>query len=197
MPGRQPEGPSLLGAFSVVRAKPFRVLSKNHVWCARRLPYPCGGRGISPLVVSDDCLHVATAVTSVLAHWQSHRGTRLKSSFGSIAQLGEHLPYKQRVSGSSPFVPTNVRIGSTTASIPAFQAGDAGSIPVRCSSRVSDHFSSSFLFLLTHIPGDWRYRGRYNRHQSAFLFSSRSAHLEFGTDGELLGSHWPSMQVVR
>ena len=27
MPGRQPEGPSLLGAFSVVRAKPFRVLS--------------------------------------------------------------------------------------------------------------------------------------------------------------------------
>ena len=96
----------LLGAFSVVRAKPFRVLSKNHVWCARRLPYPCGGRGISPLVVSDDCLHVATAVTSVLAHWQSHRGTRLKSSFGSIAQLGEHLPYKQRASGSSPFVPT-------------------------------------------------------------------------------------------
>ncbi len=26
--------------------------------------------------------------------------------FGSIAQLGEHLPYKQRVIGSSPIVPT-------------------------------------------------------------------------------------------
>ena len=26
---------------------------------------------------------------------------------GSIAQLGEHLPYKQRVRGSSPFAPTN------------------------------------------------------------------------------------------
>jgi hypothetical protein len=25
---------------------------------------------------------------------------------GSIAQLGEHLPYKQRVTGSSPVVPT-------------------------------------------------------------------------------------------
>ncbi len=25
---------------------------------------------------------------------------------GSIAQLGEHLPYKQRVIGSSPIVPT-------------------------------------------------------------------------------------------
>ncbi len=28
---------------------------------------------------------------------------------GSIAQLGEHLPYKQRVIGSSPIVPTIVR----------------------------------------------------------------------------------------
>ena len=27
--------------------------------------------------------------------------------FGSIAQLGEHLPYKQRVIGSSPIVSTN------------------------------------------------------------------------------------------
>ena len=26
---------------------------------------------------------------------------------GSIAQLGEHLTYKQRVTGSSPVVPTN------------------------------------------------------------------------------------------
>ena len=25
---------------------------------------------------------------------------------GSLAQLGEHLPYKQRVIGSSPIVPT-------------------------------------------------------------------------------------------
>ena len=28
--------------------------------------------------------------------------------YGSIAQLGEHLPYKQRVTGSSPVVPTIV-----------------------------------------------------------------------------------------
>ena len=26
---------------------------------------------------------------------------------GSLAQLGEHLPYKQRVTGSSPVTPTN------------------------------------------------------------------------------------------
>ena len=29
-----------------------------------------------------------------------------KISCGGIAQLGEHLPYKQRVTGSSPVVPT-------------------------------------------------------------------------------------------
>ena len=27
---------------------------------------------------------------------------------GSIAQLGEHLPYKQEVTGSSPVVPTKI-----------------------------------------------------------------------------------------
>ena len=29
-----------------------------------------------------------------------------QSYYGSIAQLGEHLPYKQGVTGSSPVVPT-------------------------------------------------------------------------------------------
>ena len=32
--------------------------------------------------------------------------SKLSVSYGSIAQLGEHLPYKQRVIGSSPIVPT-------------------------------------------------------------------------------------------
>ena len=31
---------------------------------------------------------------------------------GSIAQLGEHLPYKQRVIGSSPVVPTSTQVHS-------------------------------------------------------------------------------------
>ncbi len=30
------------------------------------------------------------------------------SVLGSIAQLGEHLPYKQGVTGSSPVVPTKL-----------------------------------------------------------------------------------------
>ena len=29
-----------------------------------------------------------------------------RCEYGSIAQLGEHLPYKQEVTGSSPVVPT-------------------------------------------------------------------------------------------
>ena len=37
-----------------------------------------------------------------------HRWKRWCMAWGSIAQLGEHLPYKQRVTGSSPVVPTNV-----------------------------------------------------------------------------------------
>ena len=30
------------------------------------------------------------------------------SPYGSIAQLGEHLPYKQGVTGSSPVTSTNI-----------------------------------------------------------------------------------------
>ncbi len=36
----------------------------------------------------------------------------LRRSNGSIAQLGEHLPYKQRVIGSSPIVPTKRTVKS-------------------------------------------------------------------------------------
>ena len=38
---------------------------------------------------------------------------RVQRSNGSIAQLGEHLPYKQRVIGSSPIVPTKRWPGSS------------------------------------------------------------------------------------
>ena len=37
----------------------------------------------------------------------------LRNSRGSIAQLGEHLPYKQGVTGSSPVVPTRLWPGSS------------------------------------------------------------------------------------
>ena len=37
------------------------------------------------------------------------------SPYGSIAQLGEHLPYKQRVIGSSPIVPTKKSTSTVSA----------------------------------------------------------------------------------
>ena len=37
---------------------------------------------------------------------QVHNGDGERLVFGSLAQLGEHLPYKQGVTGSSPVVPT-------------------------------------------------------------------------------------------
>ena len=36
------------------------------------------------------------------------KALELPSMYGSIAQLGEHLPYKQRVIGSSPIVSTRM-----------------------------------------------------------------------------------------
>ena len=43
----------------------------------------------------------------------AERYGKAAQSFGSIAQLGEHLPYKQGVTGSSPVVPTNFWPGSS------------------------------------------------------------------------------------
>ena len=43
----------------------------------------------------------------------ARRDTLKAMENGSIAQLGEHLPYKQRVIGSSPIVSTNDIAAST------------------------------------------------------------------------------------
>ena len=51
-------------------------------------------------------------------------------SLGSIAQLGEHLPYKQRVTGSSPVVPTNRGPVVQLVRMPACHAGGRGFEPL-------------------------------------------------------------------
>ena len=46
------------------------------------------------------------------------------SPYGSIAQLGEHLPYKQGVTGSSPVTSTNIIMGCLNPCIwPGSSAG--------------------------------------------------------------------------
>ena len=42
---------------------------------------------------------------------------------GGLAQLGEHLPYKQRVTGSSPVVPTTHGLVVQLVRTPACHAG--------------------------------------------------------------------------
>ena len=53
--------------------------------------------------------------------------------YGSIAQLGEHLPYKQRVTGSIPVVSTNNGSVAQLVRVPACHAGGRGfeSLPGR------------------------------------------------------------------
>ena len=54
---------------------------------------------------SEEMVYNNTCRHGVMLTKQSKRGRR-KEMDGSLAQLGEHLPYKQRVTGSSPVAPT-------------------------------------------------------------------------------------------
>ena len=64
--------------------------------------------------------------------------------YGSIAQLGEHLPYKQRVTGSIPVVSTKYGSVAQLVRVPACHAGGRGFEPllsrqlfkVRCNKRI-------------------------------------------------------------
>ena len=50
--------------------------------------------------------------------------------YGSIAQLGEHLPYKQRVTGSIPVVSTIFGSVAQLVRVPACHAGGRGFEPL-------------------------------------------------------------------
>ena len=50
--------------------------------------------------------------------------------YGSIAQLGEHLPYKQRVTGSIPVVSTKYGSVAQLVRVPACHAGGRGFEPL-------------------------------------------------------------------
>ena len=62
-------------------------------------------------MVERDLAKVEVAGSSPVIRSIAKKEEMRVSSFliGSIAQLGEHLPYKQRVIGSSPIVPTKNR----------------------------------------------------------------------------------------
>ena len=56
------------------------------------------------------------------------QGYILISEYGILAQLGEHLPYKQRVTGSSPT--RGVWLLGQVVKTPPFHGGNMGSNPV-------------------------------------------------------------------
>ena len=60
----------------------------------------------------------------------------LNQSFGIIAQLGEHLPYKQRVTGSSPVGPIYAGVA---------ELADAQDLKSCCGDTVPVRFRSAAL----------------------------------------------------
>ena len=53
---------------------------------------------------------MAQLVRAPPCHGGGRRFESVLGRYGIIAQLGEHLPYKQRVIGSSPIGPTNADV---------------------------------------------------------------------------------------
>ena len=77
--------------------------------------------------------------SSMVEFWPSKPAVRVRSPspapimYGIIAQLGEHLPYKQGVTGSSPVGPTICGLVVQLVRMPACHAGGRGfeSLPGR------------------------------------------------------------------
>ena len=57
-------------------------------------------RPVTAEVVGSNPIRVAVIISQMIACWKQHT-----IIYGVLAQLGEHLPYKQRVIGSSPIGP--------------------------------------------------------------------------------------------
>ena len=61
---------------------------------------------MAQLVRAPPCHGGGRGFESLLGRSSVNLKNNLIAKFGIIAQLGEHLPYKQRVIGSSPIGPT-------------------------------------------------------------------------------------------
>ena len=57
-------------------------------------------RPVTAEVVGSNPIRVAVIISQMITCWK-----QLTIIYGVLAQLGEHLPYKQRVTGSSPVGP--------------------------------------------------------------------------------------------
>ena len=62
-------------------------------------------RPVTAEVVGSNPIRVAVIISQMITCWK-----QLTIIYGVLAQLGEHLPYKQRVTGSSPVGPITLMI---------------------------------------------------------------------------------------
>ena len=81
-------------------------------------------RPVTAEVVGSNPIRVAVIISQMITCWK-----QLTIIYGVLAQLGEHLPYKQRVTGSSPVVPTIVCGCSSSGRAPPCQGGGSGFEP--------------------------------------------------------------------
>ena len=63
-------------------------------------------RPVTAEVVGSNPIRVAVIISQMITCWK-----QLTIIYGVLAQLGEHLPYKQRVIGSSPIGPIPIKYG--------------------------------------------------------------------------------------
>ena len=110
----------------------------NLIWpigqAVKTPPFHGGNRGSIPLWVTKKC-----GCSSMVEFRPSKPAVRVRSPSpapfypGTIAQLGEHLPYKQGVTGSSPVSPTICGLVVQLVRMPACHAGGRGfeSLPGR------------------------------------------------------------------
>ena len=99
-----------------------------------------GGRGFEPLLsrqffIGDKFKKIIWLLGQAVKTPPFHGGNRGSiplgvTIYGSIAQLGEHLPYKQRVTGSIPVVPTTYGSVAQLVRVPACHAGGRGFEPL-------------------------------------------------------------------
>ena len=83
---------------------------------------------------------MAQLVRAPPCHGGGHGFESRLGRFGILAQLGEHLPYKQRVTGSSPVGPTYPKGYASVAEL-----ADAQDLKSCCSDTVPVRFRSPAL----------------------------------------------------
>ena len=88
-------------------------------------------RPVTAEVVGSNPIRVAVIISQMITCWK-----QLTIIYGVLAQLGEHLPYKQRVTGSSPVGPIYAGVA---------ELADAQDLKSCCGDTVPVRFRSPAL----------------------------------------------------